>query len=191
MKIDISSIIVIIVSLLFIILGGVSKRRKKSTPIKSNIKYKPASSQTVTGKEFLKDAVSMINDPFDKLEKMFQVPEPTYYQEAESLEEVEKEPGSLEVTDIKPSSLEITSAKESQSLEVIVDEVAEYMKEKDKVTSVKETIKTFDDRDLTQKKSKKTTDIKEKPKIPLLLFKDFDDFKKAVIYSEILNRKEY
>jgi hypothetical protein len=202
MKVDISSIVVIIVSLLFIILGGLSKRRKKSPSVKSNIQYKQAFNQTMTGKGFLKDAVTMINDPFDKLEKMFGIPEPVESQESESLEvEVDKEPRSLEVTDIKAtssevtdkkaSSLEVTTDKESQSLEVIVDEVAEYMKEKNKVKSRQRVGKSFDNKDLTKPEDGKVTGLKEKSSIQLLLFKDFDDFKKAVIYSEILNRKEY
>lgn len=171
MKIDISSIVVIIVSLLFIILGGLSKRRKKTAPMKSNL----------TGKDFLKDTVSIMDNPFDKLEKMFQIPEPTYNPEGES----------LEVTDYKASSLEVTSDKESQSLEVIVDEVAEYMKEKDKVKSGLKVGKSFDENDLTKQVSEIGSDSEEKSGNQLSLFKDFDDFKKAVIYSEILNRKEY
>jgi hypothetical protein len=192
MKADISSIVVIIVSLLFIILGGLSKRRKKSPAIKSNIQYKQASNQKLPGTEFLKDAVSMINDPFDKLEKMFKIPDPTYSQEGQSLEvDVEKEPGSLEITDSKPTSLEVTTEKESQSLEVIVDEVAEYMKEKNKPKPDLKTMQRLDFKDLTMEDSRKIIGLEKKPSVQLSLFKDFDDFKKAVIYSEILNRKEY
>lgn len=192
MKIDISSIVVILFSLLFIFLGGLSKRRKKSQTARSNVLYKQVSGPKPSGTEFLKDAVTMINNPFDKLEKMFEIPEPTYNQEGESLEvEAENVPGSLEVTDIKASSMEVTSDKESQSLETIVDEVAEYMKEKDKSISGSQTVKPFDDNDLTRQERRKASVTEEKSGIPLILFKDFDDFKKAVIYSEILNRKEY
>lgn len=192
MKVDISSIVVIIVSLLFIVLGGLSKRRKKSPPVKSNIPYKPLSNQPFAGKEFLRDAVTMINDPFDKLEKMFKFPEQTIDQEGESLEaEVDMEPSSLEVTDKKAVSLEDTTDKESQSLEVIVDEVAEYMKEKNKPKPGPKTIQQVDFKDLTYHESRNKTGIEDKSRVPLSLFKDFDDFKKAVIYSEILNRKEY
>lgn len=192
MKADISSIIVIIVSLLFIVLGGVSKRRKKSLSVKSNFQFKQPSNQTMTGKDFLKDAVSMINDPFDKLEKMFGVPEPTGSQESESIEvEADNEPRSLEVTDIKATSLEVTTEKESQSLEVIVDEVAEYMKEKNKPKPDLKTMQRVDFKDLTMEDSRKIIGLEKKSSVQLSLFKDFDDFKKAVIYSEILNRKEY
>jgi hypothetical protein len=191
MKADFSSIIVIIVSLLFIILGGLSKRRKKSPTIKSNIQYKQAANQKLPGREFLKDAVTMINNPFDKLEKMFRVPEPTYSQDGESLEVTESQATSLEVTDKKATSLEVTTGKESQSLEVIVDEVAEYMKEKNKAKSRLTFGKSFEGNDLTLQESKKVNGLEKKSSIQLSLFKDFDDFKKAVIYSEILNRKEY
>jgi len=191
MKADISSIVIIIISLLFIVLGGLSKRRKKGSTIKSNIPYRQVSNQTLPGKEFFKDAVSMINDPFDKLEKMFQIPEPTYSQEGESLEITDSKPTSLEVTDKKATSLEVTTDKESQSLEVIIDEVAEYEKEKNKVKPRLKFGKSFDDKDLTQLEGRKITGKEDKSKIPLSLFKDFDDFKKAVIYSEILNRREF
>jgi hypothetical protein len=211
MKADTSSIIVILLSLLFIFIGGLSKRRKKSPITKSSIQYKRPSDQKPAGKEFLKDAVSMINDPFDKLEKMFNIPGPTYSQEGESLEvEVDKEPRSLEVTDQKAASLEVTDIKATslevtdtkftsleitnkkpESLEVIVDEVAEYMKEKDKRKSGMTRVKPFDEKDLTWQEGRKVSAPGIKPKTKLSLFKNFDDFKKAVIYSEIMNRKEY
>lgn len=202
MKIDFSTIVVILFTLLFIILGGISKRRKKSTARTTKVPYKqPFIPEKETG-EFLKDAVTMINDPFAKLDKMFNISEQMYHQEGESLEaETGREPGSLEVTDIEPTSLEMTesgkssleeiSGKESQSLEIIVDEVAEYMKEKDKQESGLRAVKPYDYGDLTGKLTRKAGISEEKIQVPLELFKDFDDFKKAIIYSEILNRKEF
>jgi hypothetical protein len=200
MKIDISTIVVILFTLLFIFLGGLSKRRKKVPAAGSKIKFKQPFSPGQNNTDFLKDAVTMMNDPLARLEKMFKIPEEEYVQEGESLEfETVNEPSSLEVTDIKATSLEVTdskkssleaiSDKESQSLEVIVDEVAEYLKEKDK--SVSKPAVQPDEMDLTYRQTGKTHLPGKKVHVPLVLFKNFDDFKKAVIYSEIMNRKEF
>ncbi len=193
MKVDIDSIVVVIVSLLFLVFSGLLRSRKKKPVMKSNLKYKPPSGQAFKGKDLLNEAVTMINDPFAKLEKMFNAPEQTYSQEGESLEEAAiKELGYTEVIPGKKEvSQEVPVKQESQSLEVIVDEVAEYLKEKEISKSAIKTEKMFDDGDLTQqgKRIGNIQDQKKKAKIPL--FENVDDIKKAVIYSEILNRKEY
>ncbi len=193
MKVDIDSIVVVIVSLLFLVFSGLLRSRKKKPVMKSNLKYKPPSGQAFKGKDLLNDAVTMINDPFAKLEKMFNTPEQTYSQEGESLEEAAmKETGYTEVIPGKKAvSQEVPVKQESQSLEVIVDEVAEYLKEKEISKSALKTEKMFDDGDLTQQEKRigSIQDQKKKAKIPL--FENVDDIKKAVIYSEILNRMEY
>jgi hypothetical protein len=194
MKMDIDSIVVIIVSILFLIISGLAKRRKsKPAAIKSSLQSKQTSNQRFTGKGLLNDTVTMISDPFDRLEKMFNIPEQTYNQEIEFTEvTAEREPELTEVvTDTKARSQEIPVEKEYQSLEVIVDEVAEYLKDKDISKTAGEMGKQFDEMDLTRQE-KRTDDKQErKPKVKISLFENFDDFKKAVIYSEILNRKEY
>jgi hypothetical protein len=186
MKMDVDSIVVIIVSILFLIISGLTKRRKK----------KPA--QRVTGKGLLNQTVSMINNPlinnpFDNLEKMFNIPEQTDSQEGESLEVgAEQEPGLTEVVkDNEAKSQEMPLTQESQSLEVIVDEVEEYLKEKEISKTAIKTGKQFDEMDLTQQEKRTGDNLERKRKAKIPLFENVDDIKKAVIYSEILNRKEY
>jgi len=193
MKVDIDSIIVIIISLLFLVFGGLSRRKKNKPVVKSNLQYKQTSTPTPKGNDLLSEAVSMINDPFAKLEKMFNIPEPTYTAEGESLEEgVEQEPGFTEVIpDKKRESSELPAENESQSLEVIVDEVAEYLKEKEISKSAIKTERKFDEKDLTMQDKPTESGLELKKKAGIPLFKNVDDIKKAVIYSEILSRKQY
>jgi hypothetical protein len=193
MKIDADSIVVIIVSILFLIISGLTKRRKKKPAVKSSLLSKQDSDQRFNGKGILNDTVAMINNPFDKLEKMFNISEQTYSQEGESPETgVENAPGLTEVvTDIKTGSQEAPLKPESQSLEVIVDEVAEYLKEKDISKSAVKIGEKSDEMDLTRQEQRTGSNLEVKPKVKIPLFENADDFKKAVIYSEILNRKEY
>jgi hypothetical protein len=198
MKMDVDSIVVIIVSILFLIISGLTKRRKKKPAVKSSLLSKQTSNQRVTGKGLLNQTVSMINNPlinnpFDKLEKMFNIPEQTDSQEGESLEVgAEQEPGLTEVvTDKKATSQEVSLKQEAQSLEVIVDEVEEYLKEKEISKTAIKTGKQFDEMDLTQQEKRTGDNLERKPKVKIPLFENVDDIKKAVIYSEILNRKEY
>jgi len=182
MKMDVDSIVVIIVSILFLIISGLTKRRKNKPAVKSSLLSKQTSNQ-----------ITMINNPFDKLEKMFNIPEQTDSQEGESLEVgAEQEPGLTEVvTDNKARSQEVPLEQESQSLEVIVDEVAEYLKEKEISKTAVKTREQFDKMDLTQQEKRTGGNLEQKPKVKIPLFENIDDIKKAVIYSEILNRKEY
>ena len=198
MKMDVDSIVVIIVSILFLIISGLTKRRKKKPAVKSSLLSKQTSNQRVTGKGLLNQTVSMINNPlinnpFDKLEKMFNIPEQTDSQEGESLEVgAEQEPGLTEVvTDKKATSQEVSLKQEAQSLEVIVDEVAEYLKEKEISKTAIKTGKQFDEMDLTRQEKETGDNLERKRKAKISLFENVDDIKKAVIYSEILKRKEY
>jgi hypothetical protein len=198
MKMDVDSIVVIIVSILFLIISGLTKRRKKKPAVKSSLLSKQTSNQRVTGKGLLNQTVSMINNPlinnpFDNLEKMFNIPEQTDSQEGESLEVgAEQEPGLTEVVkDNEAKSQEMPLTQESQSLEVIVDEVEEYLKEKEISKTAIKTGKQFDEMDLTQQEKRTGDNLERKRKAKIPLFENVDDIKKAVIYSEILNRKEY
>ena len=80
-------------------------------------------------------------------------------------------------------------APEAVSLEEIVDEETEYYKEKEAASQappVEQPIYSEDStKELTQLQDKDIQDLK------LDLFKDVDELKKAVIYAEILKRKEY
>lgn len=193
MKMDIDTIVVIIVSLLFIILSGLTRRRKKKPDVKSNLQYKQTSGQWFKSKDLLNDTASMISNPFDRLEKMFNIPEQTDSQEGESLEVItEKEPEFTEAGPVKmTSSIEVPVENESQSLEVIVDEVAEYLKEKDISRSTVKPGKQYDEMDLNLQEKRAGGKLEQKQKTKIQLFANVDDIKKAVIYSEILNRKEY
>ena len=198
MKMDVDSIVVIIVSILFLIISGLTKRRKKKPAVNSSLLSKQTSNQRITGKGLLNQTVSMINNPlinnpFDKLEKMFNIPEQTDSQEGESLEVgAEQEPGLTEVvTDKKATSQEVSLKQEAQSLEVIVDEVAEYLKEKEISKTAIKTGKQFDEMDLTRQEKETGDNLERKRKAKISLFENVDDIKKAVIYSEILKRKEY
>lgn len=193
MKADLDSIVIIIVSLLFIILGGLSRRRKKKPVMKSNLQYRQPSGQGFKGKDFLSDAVTMINDPFAKLEKIFNNEEQAFIPEGESMESttgIEQE--SSEIIPVKKSvSGEVPLENESQSLEEIVDEVSEYLKEKEISKSTIKTDQKLDEHDLTQQEEVARSMLYPKKKTRIPLFENVDDIKKAVIYSEILKRKDY
>lgn len=192
MKVNPDSIVFIIVSLLILFIGGLSKRRKKKPVMKSNQQFKQPINPEYKGRDLF-DAVSMINNPLAKLEKMFGTPQETYMPEGSSLEVVnDLEPEPAEVTTGKKTVLEkIPAGKEAQSLEVMVDEVAEYYKEKEIEKSTIKIEQKFDDQDLTKQGSPggRVQDQKKRIKIPL--FENVDEIKKALIYSEILKRKEY
>ena len=193
MKTDLDSIIIIIVTLLFLVITGLSRRRRKKPIMKSTMHYKQPSDQGYQGKDLLSDAVSMINDPFAKLEKIFDVPEQPDSQEAQSLEEIPAmvQKSSEIILPAEAVSQEIPVTKAPQSLEVIVDEVADYLMEKEIEKSAIKTDKMFDDQDLTRPETGTfgLRDQKKKTRIPV--FENVDEIKKAVIYSEILNRKDY
>jgi hypothetical protein len=192
MKVNPDSIVFIIISLLILFISGLSKRRKKKPVMKSNLQFKQPITPGYKGKDLF-DAVRMINDPLDKLEKMFSTPQETDMQEGTSLEVVKDvEQGPAEVSTFKKTVLEeVPTGKEAQSLEVIVDEVAEYLKEKEIEKSAIKSERKFDDLDLTKQGSTGSigSDQKKRNKIPL--FENVDEIKKALIYSEILKRKEY
>jgi hypothetical protein len=192
MKADIDSIVVIIVSLLFIILGALTRSRKKRRTVQPNIQSRQNSKQPFKDKILLNEKATMISDPFDKLERMFNIYEQTDNQEDESPEfsEVKEEQYYGEPAD-KARSLEVPVDSEPQSLEVIIDEETEYLREKEISKSAEKKERDFDEMDLTWQA--KRTDIKpeDKPKTKIPLFENIDDIKKAVIYSEILNRREY
>jgi hypothetical protein len=193
MKGNLDSLVVIIVTLLFLVITGLSKRRKKKPVLNSNLQFKQQSARGFKGKDLFSDAVTMINDPFSKLEKIFNIPEETQIQEGESLEVTNgMELGSAETTTGNKTILEeIPIEKEAKSLEVIVDEVQEYLKNKEIQKSGIKAENKFDEQDLTKlgKPDSRIQDQKKKPKIPL--FENADELKKALIYSEILKRKEY
>ncbi len=193
MKVDLDSLVVIIITLFFLVITGLSRRRKKKPVIKSNLQFKQPSATGFKGKDLLSDAVTMMNDPFAKLEKIFNTSEETQIQEDESLELInDTEQGSAETAAVENTIIEeVPAEKEAKSLELIVDEVAEYLKEKDSEKSAIKTKTKFEDPDLTKHGKPDTgmMDQKNKPKIPL--FENADEIKKAFIYSEILKRKEY
>jgi hypothetical protein len=193
MKADVDSIVVIILTLLFLVITGLSRRRGKKPAMRSGMQYGKPAGQEPRARDLLSDAVSMINDPFAKLEKIFNVPEQPVSQEAQSLEEIPVS-GQVSYEPVAPPvavSAEVTTGKESQSLEVIVDEVAEYMKEKEIEKSAVKTEKKIDEFDITMQEKQAFSVRDQKKKAGISLFENFDDFKKAIIYSEILKRKEY
>lgn len=193
MKAGIDSTVVIIVSILFLIVSGLSRRKKKKPSVRPNTQDQRIPSQGFAARDLLKDTVSVINDPFARLEKMLDIQEQSYQQEGESMENTrEPEYASLEdmTGDIKGYS-EVPVEKESQSLEVIVDEVADFVKEKKLPKSTLRDDQAYDEHDLTYQAKGTITDTGEKPKLKIPIFADVDDLKKAVIYSEILARKEY
>jgi len=192
MKVNPDSIVFIIVSLLILFIGGLSKRRKKKPVMKSNPQFKQPIIPGYKGKDLF-DAVSMINDPLAKLEKMFSTPQEADIQEGTSLEVVKNvDQVSVEVpTGKKIVSQEVPAGPEAQSLEVIVDEVAEYLKEKEIERSASKTERKFDDGDLTKQGLPGSIVQDQKKKVKIPLFENVDEIKKALIYSEILKRKEY
>jgi len=192
MKVNPDSIVFIIVSLLILFIGGLSKRRKKKPVMKSNPQFKQPIIPGYKGKDLF-DAVSMINDPLAKLEKMFSTPQEADIQEGTSLEVVKDvDQVSAEVpTSKKIVSQEVPAGPEAQSLEVIVDEVAEYLKEKEIERSASKTERKFDDGDLTKQGLPGSIVQDQKKKVKIPLFENVDEIKKALIYSEILKRKEY
>lgn len=193
MKVNPDSLVVVIITLLFFVIAGLSRLRKKKPVIKSNRQFNQPSVPGFKGRDLLSDAATMMNDPFARLEKIFNIPEETETEEGESLELIKgMEQGSAETSAGKKTILEeIPAEKEAKSLEVIVDEVAEYLKEKEIERSGIKPENKFDEQDLTRqgKSGTRIQDQKKKSKIPL--FENVDEIKKALIYSEILKRKEY
>jgi hypothetical protein len=192
MKADLDSIVVIIITLLFLVITGLSRSRRKKPVMKSTLQDKQNPGQFFKGQDLLSDAVTMINDPFAKLEKMFNIPEQSDSQEAEFPEEM---PAVQKSPEIITTGAEVSKAspvtKEPQSSEVIVDEVKDYFKWKETGRPVIRMNTIFDDMDLTkqEKAADNTRDQKKKIRIPV--FENIDEIKKAVIYSEILNRKDF
>jgi hypothetical protein len=102
------------------------------------------------------------------------------------------EQGSSEMTTGNESlSGKVAAEEEAQSLEVIVDEVSEYLKDKEIEKSALQAEKKFDDLDLTSQKITDSTMQGQKKRAKIPLFKNVNEIKRAVIYSEILNRKEF
>jgi len=192
MKADADSIVVIVLTLLFLVITGLSKRRKRKPGMKSNLQYGKSAGQDFKGKDLLSDAVTMINDPFAKLEQIFNVPEQSAGQEVQSLEEmpVMEQVSSEPTTPSKAISPEVNVAKEPP-LEVIVDEVSEYLKQKEigKISTI--TDKKFDDQDLTKQVKPDYSILDQKKRSTIPLFENVDDLKKAIIYAEILGRKDF
>ena len=84
---------------------------------------------------------------------------------------------------------EPVSTPEAVSLEELVDEETEYLKEKENASQTSPVEQQIHTKDLNQESiqllDKDIQDLK------LDLFPDADELKKAIIYAEILKRKEY
>ena len=193
MKADLDSIVVIILTLVFLVITGLSKRRRKKPVMKSTVQYKQPYDQGLQGRDLLSDAVTIINDPFAKLEKIFNIPEQPVGQETPSLEEipVEEHKSSEIITPAEAVSQEIPTAKAPQSGEVIFDEAADYLWEKEIGNSAIRADIKFDDKDLTKQGAGPISAQDQKKKTRIPVFENVDEIKKAVIYSEILNRRDF
>lgn len=77
------------------------------------------------------------------------------------------------------------------SLEEIVDEETEYLEEKEAASKGKPPGEEILKEDLTKRSMQMEEEIKVRKVQKLKLFENVDELKKAVIYAEILNRKEY
>jgi len=77
------------------------------------------------------------------------------------------------------------------SLEEIVDEETEYLEEKEAASKAKPPGEEILKEDYTKQSLQMEEEIEERMNKTLKLFENIDELKKAVIYAEILNRKEY
>lgn len=92
----------------------------------------------------------------------------------------------LEKLFLQPESV---SSSEGVSLEELVDEETEYFREKEAASQAAQVEQEIPKEELTQELCQSQDKKKQYQKLDL--FKCVNELKKAVIYAEILNRKEY
>jgi len=129
------------------------------------------------------------------------IPKPVLDSMREQRSELSREEGSNDNGDIISDPFdrleklfaepEPDSVPQAVSLEEIIDEETEYMKEKEAASNATPPEKEITKEDLSQKSFQTQDEDKVKKIRKLKLFGNVDEFKKAVIYTEIMNRKQY
>ncbi|MBC8458605.1 MAG: hypothetical protein H8D67_11485 [Deltaproteobacteria bacterium] len=175
MKIDIDSYLYIVIMIVILIITALGRRKKK--PVQQ-VTGKPAGQPaTETGEQDQFDPYEeatverVVSDPFMRLEQMFAPKETTFIVQ-------EEEP-------------QVTQAKTDADAEArrIKDMEAEKVRKRreDQQVEMAEAFRLHSDGDLTD-----SSESEERSQISLLtLFDDPEDLKRAIIYSEIINRRDF
>jgi hypothetical protein len=174
MKVDFDSILYIVITLVIIVISALGSRRKKR--LQKTQAPAPPGTDSV-------EPVEKKTSFTDLIKEASQAVSPDTY-EASKTDPQQKIANPLERLEQFLTGQEARYASsEGESLETIVDEEEQILEEiqADSEEEQYEDIKHEPDTNVIIKA--------DSEKIPLDLFTDVDEIKKAVIYSEILNRK--
>ncbi len=175
MKTDLNSYLYIIITIVILIITALGRKKKK--PAQQVTGQQAGQPDTETGEQGQfypneQDAMEkVVSDPFKRLQQMFEPEETAFIVE-------EEEP---EMTQVK-----MDADAEARRVKQMKEEKLQRRRE-DQQAEMAEAFRLHTDGDLTNSLKSEESD-----RISVFkLFDDPEDIKKAIIYSEIINRRDY